>query len=180
MALAGVRPEETSHVTISSRADGALIFHVRGVKVSDVKGQPERTITVRSDQPEFAFLSQQLATAGRELILKAPDGLKNPTEALVAAVRRAGAAALGADWGFSAYVYRHSLAADCKKDGMARVDLAFLLGHSVTETGGLYGFWQGGRKGVRNISAVGTRVVKENHHHGKVLPPSPRLPEFDI
>ncbi len=157
-----------------------MIFHVRGVKVSDVKGQPERTITVRSDQPEFAFLSQQLATAGRELILKAPDGLKNPTEALVAAVRRAGAAALGADWGFSAYVYRHSLAADCKKDGMARVDLAFLLGHSVTETGGLYGFWQGGRKGVRNISAVGTRVVKENHHHGKVLPPSPRLPEFDI
>jgi hypothetical protein len=82
-------------------------------------------------------------------------------------VRRAGRQVLGAKWGMSAYVFRHSLAADLKADGLKREQLAVVLSHSVSETSGLYGFCQGGRKGVRDLEATGSRQVKVNHQHGK-------------
>jgi integrase len=93
-----------------------------------------------------------------------------------AAVRRAGREALGKQWGFSAYMYRHSLAADLKADKVDREQLALALGHSVTETGRYYGFWQSGRAGQRDITATGTRTVKINHQHGKVAPTSSSSP----
>jgi hypothetical protein len=41
MAIAGVRPEKTCHVSASSNPDGALVLRIRGAKVSDAKGQTE-------------------------------------------------------------------------------------------------------------------------------------------
>jgi integrase len=175
MALAGLRPVETGQVTLSLAEDGGLVFHVKGAKVSGTKGQPERTLTVRSGTPEAEFLKQQLvATEGKLTIPAKP--LKDATAAMEAAVRRAGREALGKQWGFSAYMYRHSLAADLKADKVDREQLALALGHSVTETGRYYGFWQSGRAGQRDITATGTRTVKINHQHGKVAPTSSSSP----
>jgi integrase len=171
MALAGTRPVETGQVMLTLTEDGALVFHVKGAKVSDTKGQPERTLTVRSSTPEAKFLKQQLATTkGNQTIPAKP--LKDATAALEAAVRRAGREALGKQWGFSAYMYRHSLATDLKSESADREKLALVLGHSMTETSRYYGFWQSGKAGQRDITATGTHTVKINHQHGKVAPTS--------
>jgi integrase len=167
MALTGCRPQEVFGVKIELNADGALVFLIQGAKVDDHKGQPWRRLTVNAERPEFTHLVERIGRAG-SMTLPAHAELADPADALCSAVRRAGAQALGEETGFSAYVYRHAMAADLKADKLDREDIALALGHSVTETSSLYGFWQGGIAGVRQVVAEAARVVKVNHRHGKV------------
>lgn len=127
--------------------------------------------------PSTIFTLSPQAMLGIALTLPAHAELKDPADALGTAVRRAGAQALGAETEFSAYVYRHTMAADLKADKLDREDIALVLGHSVTETASLYGYWQGGTPGVRQVVAEAPRVVKVNHRHGKLAaPPSSEPP----
>jgi hypothetical protein len=102
--------------------------------------------------------------------------LADAADALCSAVRRAGVQALGENAEFSSYVYRHAMAADLKADKLDREDIALVMGHSVTETSSLYGYWQGGTAGVRQLVAEAPREVRKNHWHGKVAAPPPTEP----
>lgn len=48
--------------------------------------------------------------------------------------------------GLNSSCYRNLLIADLKKDGVARKQIADLLGHTTTKTGSMYGTWAQGRK----------------------------------
>lgn len=172
-SLTGCRPEELDGISIELLPDNRLQFTIRGAKVSANKGQPVRILKLKEETPEFEYLSNILKERSGPLTQQPPirkdsEGnpvpLKNPPAAFEAAVKRAATQALGKKWHFSAYCYRHALAADLKADGMDREDLAQVLGHVVTETASSYGRHSGGLKSTRNIEAQGSRAVKNNHH----------------
>lgn len=176
-SLTGCRPQELEGITVTLLGDGKLQFVIKGSKVSGQKGQPVRTLIVYEDSLEFAMLSEHCIMHGGDglsFTLKAHASLANPAEAFGAAVKRAGNKALGMEFHFSAYCYRHALASDLKGDGVEREDLAVVLGHAVTETASCYGRYAGGRKNVRQVEAHGTRVVKVNH---KADPTQKRVPQ---
>ncbi len=176
-SLTGCRPQELEGIRISLEPDGRLRFEINGAKVSDQKGQPVRTLIVLEDSKEFETLAQHCINHGGDdlsFTLKAHASLANTAEAFGAAVKRAGNFALGKEFHFSAYCYRHALASDLKAGGVGREDLAVVLGHAVTETASCYGRYSGGRKNVRQIEAHGTRVVKVNH---KADPTLMRIPQ---
>lgn len=180
-SLTGCRPEELEGIRIELLPDNRLQFTIKGAKVSAAKGQPVRTLKVWDLLPEFDYLTAVLKKNGGTLTLQSPTGkdregnsvpLKNPPAAFAVAVKRAANQALGKHWHFSAYCFRHALAADLKADGMDREDLAQVLGHAVTETASCYGRYSGGLVAARDIEAQGSRVVKNNHRtqsaqHGK-------------
>jgi integrase len=172
LALTGCRPQEVFGAKVELAASGELVFLIQGAKTDAHKGQPWRKLTLRADRPEFTYLIERVRSSGA-LTLPLHQKLSDPADALCSAVKRAGIQALGVTAGFSAYVFRHSLAANLKADKADRESLALILGHSVTETASMYGFWQGGLKGVQQIAAVAEREVKVNHLHGKVTTPQP-------
>lgn len=165
-SVTGCRPAEIPGIRIIPFNNGALFFAINGAKVDANKGQPQRRLILNDNSPEFAYLCQLLAQHGNRLEVGntvAAEQLVDPVAAYEAAMRRAGASALGKKWKFSAYCFRHALAADLKAEGTDREQLALILGHSVTETATLYGRTSGGQRGMRKITATGDRVVKINH-----------------
>ncbi len=180
-SLTGCRPKELEGIRISLEADGRLRFEINGAKVSGQKGQPIRILTLSEGSPEFEALREHCLNQGggvHTFILSTNTAITNPAEAFGAAVKRAGNQALGKEYHFSAYCYRHALASDLKAEGTSREDLAVVLGHAVTETASCYGRYSGGRKQVRQIEAEGTRMVKVNHKAGpgQVRPPQHPAP----
>jgi integrase len=172
MALTGCRPQEVINLKIERNGDGDLVFHILGAKTNDHKGQPWRRLTVKAVRPEFDYLAERVQDTG-SLTLPMHEALADPADALCSAVRRAGVQALGKTAEFSAYVYRHAMAADLKADKVGREDIALILGHAVTETASMYGYWNGGTAAVRQVVAKAARQVKVNHLHGKAAAPPP-------
>jgi len=165
-SLTGCRPAEISSIRIIPYEDGKLFFAINGAKTDTCRGQPQRRLILSDRSPEFAYLFSIVAQHGNRLdlgVATATAHLADPVAAYEAAMRRAGISALGEKWGFSAYCFRHALAADLKAEGTDREQLALILGHSVTETASLYGRTSGGQRGTRNVTATGDRAVKINH-----------------
>jgi hypothetical protein len=183
-SLTGCRPAEIPGMRISLEGDGRLRFLIHGAKVSDTKGQPLRRLILGEDSALHRYVVAQVTAAGGRMDVSVPPAESERADALAAfeaALRRAGVRAFGKAAGFSAYCFRHAIAADLKSDGTSREDLAVILGHAVTATASIYGRVSGGRRGVRSIEAYGTRIVKVNHLHGFGLPtggePSTVAPE---
>jgi integrase len=154
---------------------GQLIFDIDGAKVTDTKGQPRRTLTVADQCPEAEFLRARInAQQGGILRLPMTEGY---ADAFGQAVRRAARQSLGPEVPFSPYMWRHGLAADLKADGVSREAIALALGHAATETAAAYGRTRGGRKGVRQIVAEATRVVRVNHRNFDAQPEAPVPPQ---
>jgi len=173
-ALTGCRPDELGGIRVCLLPDGKISFTIAGAKVSESKGQPERTLQLREECAEFHFLSKRLTAQGGRIILAVPISrnkngdiipIANPAAAFCAAMSRAGKQALGQKTQFSPYVWRHSIASDLKADGMDREDIAAVLGHAVTETASTYGRFSGGNQGARQIEAQASRSVKVNHRN---------------
>lgn len=165
-SLTGCRPVEISKTYIRLEADGRIGFRIEGAKCDETKGQPMRILTLHEDCPEFDFLKDLLKEQGHTLnfaFQKMGKALKDPVAAYESALRRAGKTMFGKSAKFSAYCYRHALAADLKADGLARETLAGILGHAVTETASVYGRCSGGLKHIRAIDVSIARSVRVNH-----------------
>lgn len=175
-SVTGCRPAEIDGIHLSLNDDGRLSAVIKGAKVGEHSGQPKRKLTIRDNSKAFAYLCDLLRTRSGEMAVTLPPandlpkGRKDPIAAYEAVMRRAGVAVFGKKAKFSAYCFRHALAADIKAENKStsggREQLAIILGHSVTATASIYGRTAGGRVGIRSIEAIGTRAVKVNHLHG--------------
>lgn len=174
-ALTGARPDELDGVTIE-RKNGALVFVIKGAKVSDTAGQPWRRITVKDTGQEFAHL---WALTEKPFTVTVPP-VRDYPDAYSVALARAGAQVLPKKAPrMSAYVYRHALASDLKADGFAAEQISATLGHAVSKTASYYGRAIGGKTGVRQLVAEVPRAIKMNHEN-PFTSPAPAASNGDI
>jgi integrase len=156
-SLTGCRPAELNDVDIQQK-NGMLVITIPGAKVREFSGQPWRRFTIKNDgSAEFKHLFD---LAEHTSNIKS-HGLGD--DAFSAALSYAGKKVLPKAPRMSAYVYRHSLAADLKADKCTREQIAAALGQAVTKTQDTYGRAKGGRSQTRTISVEAARTIKVTH-----------------
>lgn len=154
VGLTGCRPDELGAIKIE-RVGGSLRITINGSKTDIQKGQPWRRFTFNNDgSVEFKHLYD-----------RAPATLTAPStpNAFSMALERAGKQVLPDAPRLCGYVYRHSISSDMKADKANKVQIAMVLGHSVTKTQSCYGRAVGGRAGVRPMQIESAREVRVNH-----------------
>nr|MDA3877149.1 site-specific integrase [Halothiobacillus sp.] len=131
MALAfGARPEELRKgVKVDFLEDGAIRLTIRGAKITDHSGQPERVVTVNT--PTF-ILGKEVAPEIGSITVTSDSG-----QAFQKRLTRL-AKKLGFE-GVTAYSFRHNFAADLKKMGMDTGQIAQALGQQSEKTQRQYG-----------------------------------------
>lgn len=152
--LTGCRPDELEAVKVE-RVGNSLRITLNGSKSDARKGQPWRRFTFNNDgSAEYLHLYE-----------RAPATIMAPStpNAFSMALERAGKQVLPDAPRLSGYVYRHSIASDMKADKANKVEIAMVLGHSVTKTQSCYGRAVGGRSGVRPMQIETAREVRVNH-----------------
>jgi hypothetical protein len=153
----GARPNEielgVALERLQTRHGEVVQVRIRGAKVTDHSGQPERVLWISATSPE-----------GLALLSAIPEGATS-TE-----VRR-GAKRINLDWSQrirplmdgkpSAYSLRHQFAANLKAHGFDPIDIAKALGHLSVKSQKRYGSAsQGQGGGVGLLAADATRDVR--------------------
>jgi integrase len=153
----GARPNEIELGVLVERhwtdAGEMICVLIRGAKVTDRSGQPERVLWIRATSPE-----------GLALLSAIPKG-----EMSTKVQRRA--KRINLDWSqrirpriggkLSAYSLRHQFAANLKAARLDAVEIAEALGHLSVKSQQRYGsFSQGQAGGVGLIKAEATREVR--------------------
>lgn len=136
-ALTGARPSEIARgVEIELVRKGATPFlrlRIKGSKVTEHSGQPERMLIVTIDSDAARYLVQ-CAESGHSTITTHPANL-------CAATIKAGRKAFpNLKESVTPYVFRHHLASQMKAAGIARKIIAQMLGHRATESQQAYGY----------------------------------------
>jgi integrase len=168
----GCRPAELQNDVEIWEEPGELKVKLNGAKVTQVAGQPTRTLTWKvSDPATVAPLIAQLlelvrSRDGRMLASYQRQGLgdyKDPMQALSDAYTAAGRK-LWPKHGetITAYSARHAFAVDGKESGMDDDELSIALGHALDKTKQLYGYIRTRRGGgLAPDKAEGPREVKQ-------------------
>lgn len=153
----GARPNEIGLGVVLERhwtTDGEVVqVTIRGAKVTDHSGQPERVLWIRATSPE-----------GQALLSAIPTG-----ETRTQVCR--GAKRINLDWSErirpamggkpSAYSLRHQFAANLKAAGLSPIEIAKALGHLSVKSQKRYGSRsQGQGGGIGLIKAEATREVR--------------------
>lgn len=160
-AVFGCRPAELARGVRVKITQGQLVAIIAGVKVSSVKGQPERTLTFDISHPLAQALAQAMGDSGSVVVkLDAPKGPKQFSNAMTAAAHRL--------WpklkrSITPYCLRHQSASDWKASGFDPYELASALGHSATATQAYYGYAKSSRSRLVPKTASATRVPKSTH-----------------
>lgn len=173
----GCRPAELEMgVDIRRGKKGVILVEVPGAKVSEVSGQPRRTIGIKEETPQGQALAalleadQKSATVKRRAVrirqdfqdLREKTGLQN----------------------VSAYTFRHAFAADMKAkfghSGPGAEKVAEAMGHRVTKSQKHYGNAKQSKDGGKSVVGVhAVRPVKETRPPGLTKgQPSMRAAKF--
>ncbi len=136
-ALTGARSIEIARgARVELKSDGTtafLLITIRGSKLTETTGQPERMLRIRIDSIEARHLAA-IATTGAAVVQTHP---ANFCAAIIKAGRKAFPCLRET---VSPYVFRHSLASDMKAAGIAPKSIAQVLGHQASESQQAYGF----------------------------------------
>lgn len=167
LAATGCRPAELAAGVVFRIEGEHLLASVKGVKVKQHAGQPERVLLWKLpvQAPVLQQLADEVRQAGGSLRVSY-DGRQNtkPARALSDAIESAAKRAFGPrKHSITAYTLRHAAASDLKAAGLPEEQVSAALGHAVTETAAQYGGRPMGRKGSGSVApaaAKGARQVK--------------------
>lgn len=166
-SLTGARPSEVARgviVQVAGKPDAPyLLITIRGTKLTETSGQPERRMQIKINSPEAQHLLGQCQN-GNPLTV-----ITNPVN-LTAAIIKAGKLAFPQlKMTVSPYVLRHSVSAELKASGISEERIAQTLGHQVTKSQQAYGHSAYG-SGAHNILAVAASTpVRQTHRHPDFL-----------
>ena len=167
----GARPHEielgVALEWLQTRQGEVIQVRIRGAKVTDHSGQPERVLWISTTSPE-----------GQALLSAIPEGATR-TE-----VRR-GAKRISLDWSQrirprlggnpSAYSLRHQFAANLKAQGFDPIQIAKALGHLSVKSQKRYGSASQGQGGGVGLVAVdATRDVRTGPEADAIMDYDPR------
>ena len=162
-SLTGARPSEIARGVIvriaGESSDPHLIIMIRGTKLTDASGQPERVLRLKTNSPEAAHLLQQCQDGNFLTVGTHPANL-------TAAIIKAGRIAFpNLRMTVSPYVLRHSISAELKASGIDEEEIAKTLGHQATKSQQAYGH-QAQASGSHNILAVAAKkAIRLTHRH---------------
>ncbi len=159
--LSGCRPAEIeAGVTVKKDESGNLILTIKGAKLSEIRGQETRELSISPDHFAARHLLAQINDSAPEMTLS------SNAKCLSDATRQAGKRAFPRlKIGVSPYSIRHAIASQLKASGVAADAVAMTLGHAATASQSAYGRAHHGTKGAAALAIVGvsaSRQVRDN------------------
>lgn len=159
--LSGCRPAEIeSGVVIKKDESGNLLLTIRGAKLSEIRGQETRVLSISPDHFAARHLLAQINDSAPEITVS------SNAKAFSDATRQAGKRAFPRlRVGVSPYSIRHAVASQLKASGVAADAVAMTLGHAATASQSAYGRAHHGTKGAAALAIVGvsaSRQVRDN------------------
>lgn len=153
--LTGTRPAEIENGVSVRRYENGLEITIRGAKIGEQRGQPERVILVSLDSKSAQFLAA-LAEGGSVTI-------QNNAKRFCDAVRSAGKRAFPhMRTSISPYSLRHAVAASLKASGIDADGIAQVLGHRASRSQQVYGMCSQRRNNATSILGVRASIPVRN------------------
>jgi integrase len=164
--VSGCRPAEIeAGIQVKKDENGNLILTIKGAKLSEIRGQETRELSISPDHFAARHLLAQLGN-GNEIVIS------SNSKAFSEATRQAGKRAFPRlKIGVSPYSIRHAVASQLKASGIAQDAIAMTLGHAATASQSAYGRAHHGTSGAASLAIVGvsaSRAVRDT-----VKPPPP-------
>ena len=153
--LTGARPAEIENGVSVRQYENALEITIRGAKIGEQRGQPERVILVSLDSKSAQFLAT-LAEGGRVTI-------QNNAKRFCDAVRNAGMRAFPRmRTTVSPYSLRHAVASSLKASGIDADGIAQVLGHRASRSQQVYGMCSQRSNNASSILGVRASIPVRN------------------
>lgn len=164
--LSGCRPAEIeAGIVVKRDESGNLILTIKGAKLSEIRGQETRQLSISPDHFAAKHLLSQLENASELTV-------SSNAKCFSDATRQAGKRAFPRlKIGVSPYSIRHAVASELKASGVAADAVAMTLGHAATASQSAYGRAHHGTSGAAALAIVGvsaSRAVRDT-----VKPPPP-------
>lgn len=159
--LTGARPSEIAQGVMLSLAQKNnkpyLVIRIKGSKITDTSGQPERVLYIGMDSPIAAFVGK-LVEGPQSIISTHPANL-------CAAIIKAGRKAFPRlQETVTPYVFRHHLASQMKAVGLPLETIAQALGHRSNESQQAYGYAVSAGGSALPLAAVtATHAVRDTY-----------------
>lgn len=165
--VSGCRPAEIeAGVVVKKDESGNLILTIRGAKLSEIRGQETRQLSISPEHFAAKHLLAQLQS-GNEIVIS------SNAKAFSEATRQAGKRAFPKlKVGVSPYSIRHAVASQLKASGVAADAVAMTLGHAATASQSAYGRAHHGTKGAAALAIVGVSASRQVRDTVKPPPPS--------
>lgn len=159
--LSGARPSEIAQGVMLSLVQKNnkpyLVMRIKGCKITDNSGQPERLLYVGMDSPEATFLGR-LVQGQQSYVSTHPANL-------CAAIIKAGKKVFPTlQETVTPYVFRHHFASKMKAAGLPPDVIAQTLGHRATESQQAYGYaGSAGGSALKLAAVTATHVVRDTY-----------------
>jgi len=172
--LTGARPSEIAQgVEIELVKKGATPFlklRIKGSKVTERTGQPERILIVAIDSDAARHLVQCVESGHSTL-------RTHPANLCAATIKAGRKVFPNLKESVTPYVFRHHLASQMKAAGIAQEIIAQTLGHRATESQQAYGYAVSAKGTMMPImAAVASIPVRFTHRNPAVLVEGQALP----
>ena len=164
--LSGCRPAEIESGVVIKRDDsGNLILTIRGAKLSEIRGQETRELSISPDHFAAKHLLAQIEN-GQEMVIS------SNAKCMSDAVRQAGKRAFPRlRVGVSPYSIRHAVASQLKASGIDADAVAMTLGHAATASQSAYGRAHYSGAGGSPLAIVGVSASRAVRDTAKPPPP---------
>lgn len=164
--LSGCRPAEIEAGITVKRDGNNLILTIKGAKLSEIRGQEQRELSISPDHFAAQHLLSQLNDSAPELTVS------SNAKAFSDATRQAGKRAFPRlKIGVSPYSIRHAVASELKASGVAADAVAMTLGHAATASQSAYGRAHHARAGGVGLAIVGVSASRAVRDTAKPPPP---------
>ena len=164
--LSGCRPAEIeAGVTVKRDENGNLLLTISGAKLSEIRGQETRALSISPDHFAARHLLAQLENAPELTV-------SSNAKAFSDATRQAGKRAFPRlRVGVSPYSIRHAVASQLKASGIDADAVAMTLGHAATASQSAYGRAHYGGAGGSPLAIVGVSASRAVRNTIKPPPP---------
>jgi len=165
--LSGCRPAEIeAGVLVKNDESGNLVLQIKGAKLSEIRGQETRELSISREHFAAKFLLGQLDRAPEITV-------SSNAKAFSDAVRQAGKRAFPRlRVGVSPYSIRHAVASSLKASGVDADAVAMTLGHAATASQSAYGRAHHGTAGACGLAIVGVSASRAVRNTIKPPPPA--------
>lgn len=164
--LSGCRPAEIeAGVLVKRDESGNLILTIKGAKLSEIRGQETRQLSISPDHFAAKFLLSQLDSAPEMTV-------SSNAKCFSDATRQAGKRAFPKlKIGVSPYSIRHAVASELKASGVDADAVAMTLGHAATASQSAYGRAHHGSGSGAALAIVGVSASRAVRDTAKPPPP---------
>lgn len=163
--LSGCRPAEIEAGIHVKRDGNNLILTIKGAKLSEIRGQETRQLSISGEHFAAKHLLSQLENAPEITV-------SSNAKAFSDATRQAGKRAFPRlKIGVSPYSIRHAVASQLKASGIAQDAVAMTLGHAATASQSAYGRAHHGTSGAASLAIVGVSASRAVRDTAKPPPP---------